>query len=167
MCMNYPVMLPCLNLCLRCATSHEFEVDKQCGCETFIAPELMNNNIAVSREMYVTYNNCAAAYYIAMAFVLYAVKTWLRKKELVIAVILFLCMSSSSLSMQLSMLILRLQYFPRTTLKMMMIGRLGLDFSKKSDAPGPLFQPLAVYGRWLYNMLLLCTSGTIKSVGVS
>ena len=79
---NYPVMFPCLNLCLRCATSHGFVVDKQCGYETYIAPALMNNNIAVSREMYVTYNYCAAAYNIAMAIVLYAVKTWLKKERI-------------------------------------------------------------------------------------
>ena len=72
--MNYTAWFPSISLCVRCTTSHGM-VDKQCGYETFIAPALMNNNIAVAREMYVTYNNCAAAYYIAMAIVLYAVKT--------------------------------------------------------------------------------------------
>jgi len=37
-------------------------VEKQCGYKTFIAPELMINNIAVLTQMYVTYNYCTAAY---------------------------------------------------------------------------------------------------------
>ena len=47
----------------------------------------------------------------------------------------------------LSMLLLTLmslQYLPRMTRKKMMIGRLGLDFLKKVEAPAPLFQPPAV-----------------------
>ena len=80
MCMNYPVMFPCLNPCLSCATSHGFVVDKQCEYETFIAPALMNNNFAVSREMYVTLNYCTAAYTVAMAIVPSVTKTWLQKK---------------------------------------------------------------------------------------
>ena len=56
-------------------------VEKQCGYKTFIAPELMINNIAVLTQMYVTYNYCTAAYTIAMAVVLYDEKTWVQKNE--------------------------------------------------------------------------------------
>jgi len=44
-------------------------VEKQCGYKTFIAPELMINNIAVLTQMYVTYNYCTAAYTFAMEVV--------------------------------------------------------------------------------------------------
>jgi len=50
-------------LCVRCV------VEKQSGYKTFIAPELMINNIAVFTQMYVTYNYCTAAYTIAMEVV--------------------------------------------------------------------------------------------------
>jgi len=56
-------------------------VEKQCGYKTFIAPELMINNIAVFAQMYVTYNYCTSAYTIAMAFVLYVEKTWVQKND--------------------------------------------------------------------------------------
>jgi len=56
-------------------------VEKQCGYKTFIAPELMINNIAVLTQMYVTYNYCMAAYTIVMAVVLYVEKTWVQKNE--------------------------------------------------------------------------------------
>jgi len=78
---NYPVMCPSLNLCLRCTTSHGMVEDKQSGYETFIAPALMINNIAVFAQMSVTYNYCTAAYIIAMAVVLYVAKTWVQKNE--------------------------------------------------------------------------------------
>ena len=45
------------------------------------------------------------------------------------------------LCIQLLMLMWRLQYSPRILLRTMTIGRLGLDFSKKGEAPAPLFQP--------------------------
>ena len=78
---NYPAMFPSLNLCLRCATSHGMVEDKQCGYETFIAPALIINNIALFAQMYVTYNYCTAAYIIATAVVLNVAKTWVQKKE--------------------------------------------------------------------------------------
>ena len=54
---------------------HGMVVDKQCGYETFIAPALIINNIALFAQMYVTYNYCTAAYTIAMAVVLFSAKT--------------------------------------------------------------------------------------------
>ena len=72
--MNYTAWFPSISLCVRCATSHGM-VDKQCGYETFIAPALMINNIAMFAQMNVTYNYCTAAYTIAMAVVLFSAKT--------------------------------------------------------------------------------------------
>ena len=46
-CMNYPLLLPSLSLCLRCAIFHGMGVDKQCRDETYIVPALKYNNIAV------------------------------------------------------------------------------------------------------------------------
>ena len=78
---NYPAWFLSINLCVRCDTSHGMVVEKECGYETFIAPALMINNIAVFVQMYVTYNYCTAAYTIAMAVVLYVEKTWVHKNE--------------------------------------------------------------------------------------
>ena len=72
--MNYTAWFPSISLCVRCTTSHGM-VDKQCGYETFIAPALMINNIAMFTEMNVTYNYCTAAYTIPMAVVLFSAKT--------------------------------------------------------------------------------------------
>ena len=79
---NYPAMFPSLNLCLRCATSHGMVEDKQCGYETFIAPALMINNIAMFAQMYVTFNYCTAFYTIAMAVVLYRANVLARAASL-------------------------------------------------------------------------------------
>ena len=82
--------------------------------------------------LYVILTYCTAAYTIAMAAVPYVAKTWLQKKEFVIAVILFklslMCMNLAILTTMMLM-------------KKMTIGRLGLYFSKRSDAPGSIFQP--------------------------
>jgi len=56
-------------------------VEKQCGHKTFIALELMINNIAVFAQMYVTYNYCTAPYTTVMAVVMYVEKTWVQKNE--------------------------------------------------------------------------------------
>jgi len=73
-CMTYPAWFPSISLCVSCATSHG-TVAKKCGYETFIAPALLINNIAMFEQMYVTYNYCTAAYTIAMAVVLFSAKT--------------------------------------------------------------------------------------------
>ena len=115
---------PSLSVCLGYATFHEMVAskDKQREYETFILPALMNNNISVLMLLYVIFAYCMAAYTIAMAAVPYVAKTWLQKKELVIAVILFklslMCMNLAILTTMMLM-------------KKMTIGRLGLNFSKK------------------------------------
>jgi len=102
---------------------------KQREYKTFIVPALINNNISVLTLLYVNFTYCMAAYTIAMAAVPYVAKTWLQKKEFVIAVILFkLSLMCMNLAILTTMMLL----------KMMMIGRLGLDSSKKSDAPATI-----------------------------
>lgn len=95
--------------------------------------------------MYVIFSHRTTACTIAMAVVLNVGKTWMRKKECCIAVIniSMYVIVITALSMQLLML-MSLQYFPRMKMKMMMTGPL---FLKKVEAPAPLFQPQAVYGR--------------------
>ena len=133
MCVTRPFLLwfPSLGVCLGYATAHEMlaDVDKQREYKTFIVPALMNNNISVLTLLYVNFTYCTAAYTIAMAAVPYVAKTWLQKKEFVIAVILFkLSLMCMNLAILTTMMLL----------KMMMIGRLGLDSSKKSDAPATI-----------------------------
>jgi len=70
------------------------DVDKQRKYETFIAPALMINNIAVFAQMYLTYNYCTAAYTIAMAVVVCVAKTWVQKNECFCYDLLFYCSSS-------------------------------------------------------------------------
>jgi len=61
---------------------HGMVVVKQCGYETFIAPALMINNIAMFAQMYVTCNYCTAVYTIAMAVVLYRANVLARAASL-------------------------------------------------------------------------------------
>ena len=78
-----------LSVCQGYATLHEAVADKQREYETFIVPALMNNNISVLTLLYVVITYGTAAYTIAMATVPNVAKTWMQKKEFVIAVIYF------------------------------------------------------------------------------
>ena len=89
-----------------------------------------------------------AAYTIVMAVVLYAVKTWVQKNECLIWCDLYYVrhrhhLSHATVDADTETAVFAENDFENDD----WFGRLGLDFSKKSDAPGPLFQPQAVYGR--------------------